>query len=94
VRSVVDDALVGVVVAVAVAVAAADADVDAAAADDALAAAPTTADPTTNLNKLDRRNAHTTMIPDCIINCGIWDTIIHVVVDAELLLLLLLLEKK
>ncbi len=86
-RSVVDDALVGVVVV------AAAADVDD-AADDALAAAPATADPTTNLNKLDRRNAHTTMIPDCIINCGIWDTIIHVVVDAELLLLLLLLEKK
>ena len=64
-RSIVDDALV-VVVAVD--------DV----ADDALAAAPTTADPTTNLNKLDRRNAHTTMIPDCIINCGIWDRIIHV----------------
>ena len=80
-RSIVDDALI-VVVAVD--------DV----ADDALAAAPTTADPTTNLNKLDRRNAHTTMIPDCIINCGIWDRIIHVVVDAELVLLLLLLEKK
>ena len=64
-RSIVDDALV-VVVAVD--------DV----ADDALAAAPTTADPTTNPNKLDKRNVHTAMIPDCIINCGIWDRIIHV----------------
>ena len=69
-------------------------DVVAAAADGVADAAPTTADPTTNLNKLDRRNVHTTMIPDCIINCGIWDRIIHVVVDAELVLLLLLLEKK
>ena len=67
-------------------------DVVAAAADGVADAAPTTADPTTNLNKLDRRNAHTTMKPDCIINCGIWDRIIHVIVDAELLLLLL--EKK
>ena len=79
-RSVVNDALLVV-----------DDDV-VAAADDVAAAAPTTANPTTNLNKLDRRNAHTTMKPDCIINCGIWDRIIHVIVDAELLLLLL--EKK
>ena len=53
-------------------------DVVAAAADGVADAAPTTADPTTNPNKLDKRNVHTAMIPDCIINCGIWDRIIHV----------------
>ena len=47
-------------------------------ADDALAAGPTIADPTTNPNKLDKRNVHTAMKPGCIINCGIWDRIIHV----------------